>query len=115
MAPTPPPTAAPMPAPRPPPAIAPIIAPVPAPTRPPPTARSAGLYGYAKAAVANINPAPIRLVMVDCFVIRFLPRSYGSGAGLLLAIEVQLNSPCKGQTNGVRLQFQSLVVSTLRS
>lgn len=95
MAPRPPPTAAPMPAPCPPPAIAPIIAPVPAPTRPPPTARSAGLYGSAKAVVANINPAPITLAMVDCFVIRFLPRSYGSGAGLLISLrsEVQLNSP----------------------
>ena len=53
--------------------------PVPAPTRPPPTARSAGLYGSATAVVANINPAPITLAMVDCFVIRFLPRSYESG------------------------------------
>jgi len=49
----PPPTAAPMPAPCPPPAIAPITAPVPAPTRPPPSARYAGLYGSAKAVVAQ--------------------------------------------------------------
>ena len=77
IAPTPPPTAAPMPAPRPPPAIAPITAPVPAPTRPPPSARSAGLYGSAKAVVASINPAPITLAIVACFVIRVLPRSQG--------------------------------------
>ena len=92
MAPTPPPTAAPMPAPRPPPAIAPIIAPVPPPTRPPPTARSAGLYGSATAVVANINPAPITLAMVDCFVIRFLPRSYESGAGCLISLRSRSNS-----------------------
>ena len=59
-APTPPPTAAPIPAPRPPPAIAPITAPVPAPTRPPPSARSAGLYGSATAVFANISPARLR-------------------------------------------------------
>src|SRR5271169_2579778 len=102
MAPTPPPTAAPMPAPRPPPAIAPIIAPVPAPTRPPPTARSAGLYGSAKAVLANINPAPITLAMVDCFVIRFLPRSSGSGAGLLISLRSRSSSTrhATGQTNG---------------
>ena len=68
IAPTPPPTAAPIPAPRPPPAIAPITAPVPAPIRPPPIARSAGLYGSAKAVVANNSPAPIRLTMGDCFL-----------------------------------------------
>src|SRR5215469_12560524 len=50
-----------MPAPCPPPAIAPIAAPVPAPIKPPPIARSAGLYGSARAVVANISPAPIRL------------------------------------------------------
>ena len=109
MAPTPPPTAAPMPAPRPPPAIAPIIAPVPAPTKPPPTARSAGLYGSATAVVANINPAPITLAMVDCFVIRFLPRSYESGAGCLISLRSRSNSTrhATGQTNGTGLQFQS--------
>jgi hypothetical protein len=68
-APTPPPTAAPIPAPRPPPAIAPITAPVPAPTRPPPNARSAGLYGSARAVVANINPAPIRQPIVASLLI----------------------------------------------
>src|ERR1700674_3966730 len=75
MAPTPPPTAAPIPAPRPPPAIAPITAPVPAPTRPPPIARSAGLYGSAKAVAANTSPTPTTLAKVDCFLIRFLPRA----------------------------------------
>jgi hypothetical protein len=96
MAPTPPPTAAPMPAPCPPPAIAPIIAPVPAPSRPPPTARSAGLYGSAKAVVANINPAPITLAMVDCFVNPVLPRKLWEWSRPIdrLAIEVQLNVPC---------------------
>jgi hypothetical protein len=69
-APTPPPTAAPIPAPRPPPAIAPITAPVPAPTRPPPNARSAGLYGSATAVFANISPAPMTLATVDCILIR---------------------------------------------
>jgi hypothetical protein len=68
-APTPPPTTAPIPAPRPPPAIAPITAPVPAPTRPPPNARSAGLYGSARAVVANINPAPIRQPIVASLLI----------------------------------------------
>ena len=68
-APTPPPTAAPMPAPRPPPAIAPITAPVPAPTRPPPNARSAGLYGSAKAVVANIRPAPTRQPIIEGLLI----------------------------------------------
>lgn len=99
-----------MPAPRPPPAIAPIIAPLPAPTRPPPSARSAGLYGSAKAVVANINPAPITLAMVDCFVIRVLPRSYGSGAGLLIRLRSRSSSTRHptGQTNGAGLQFQSL-------
>jgi hypothetical protein len=70
MAPTPPPIAAPMPAPRPPPAIAPMTAPVPAPNKPPPIARSAGLYGSAEAVVANNSPAPITLAIVDCFLIR---------------------------------------------
>src|ERR1700741_3611145 len=84
MAPTPPPPAAPMPAPRPPPAIAPITAPVPAPTRPPPSARSAGLYGSAKAVGARINPAALTLAIVACFVIRVLPRIHGSGAVLLI-------------------------------
>ena len=68
IAPTPPPTAAPIPAPRPPPAIAPITAPVPAPTKPPPNARSAGLYGSANAVVANIRPAPITPAIVECFL-----------------------------------------------
>src|SRR4029077_17727032 len=68
MAPTPPPTAAPIPAPRPPPATAPTTAPVPAPTRPPPNARSAGLYGSANALVATSRLAAIRPAIADCFL-----------------------------------------------
>ena len=75
----------------------------------PPTARSAGLYGSATAVVANISPAPITLAMVDCFVIRFLPRSYESGAGCLISLRSRSNSTrhATGQTNGTGLQFQS--------
>jgi hypothetical protein len=36
-----------------------------------------GIVRSAKAVVANINPVPITLAMVDCFVIRLLPRSFG--------------------------------------
>jgi hypothetical protein len=40
------------------------------PTKPPPIARSAGLYGSAEAVIVNKSPAPITLAIVDCFLIR---------------------------------------------
>src|SRR6516165_6267282 len=116
MAPKPPPTAAPMPAPCPPPAIAPITAPVPAPSRPPPIARSPGLYGSAKADAVSTNPAPITLATVDCFLIRFLPTSPWArdrisveGGRLASSPTKQTNDQGFGSVPWVATQLQSLL------
>jgi hypothetical protein len=69
-----------------------------------------GVVGSAKTVVASINPAPITLAIVACFVICVLPRSQGSGAGLLIRFRSRSSSArhLAGQTNGAELLFQFL-------
>jgi len=94
----PPPTAAPMPAPCPPPAIAPITAPVPAPTRPPPSARYAGLYGSAKAVVAQHQSCADHAGHDRLLCHSLSTEKPRNGAGLLISLQPRSrsNSPCNG-------------------